>query len=160
MSVFLKSYTKALKRYDSDLYADKTLDGLTCVFRKTKRYEPVCVTEKFKLLNLIECKQFVFALTDNWQATGIPRDWGIDHVLNRVKESDALANERWLEEIDAHNERIDKSKRRELKNDMESFWSHERNRFVKTMDESLGLTHSMSKDEPRKRKKDRSIKNG
>lgn len=158
MSVFLKSYTRALRRYDRDLYAGKNREGLTCIFRKTKRYEPICETEGFRLLNLLECKQFVFALTDNWTALGTPRDWGIEHVLNKVKQSDALMNERLFDEMDAHNERVDESERRATRNEMEAFWSHERRRFAKSTDDIL--THSLSKDEPRKRLKDRSIKNG
>jgi len=114
--------------------------------------------DDFKLLNLREDKQFIFALTDNWLASGKPRDWGIDFVLQKIKSIDALANERFLEEIDAENERIEKSRARSLKNEMEAFWSHERRRFAKATDGIL--THSLSKDEPKKRLKDRSIKNG
>ena len=157
MSVYLSSYTKALKRYDSALYAGRTMDGLPCVFRKTKRFEVVSEWEGGKLLNLRECKQYVFALTDNWAASGKPVDWGIDFVLQKVRQSDALANERLFEELDAYNDKVDESKKRTLRNEMEAFWSHERRRFAKATDGIL--THSLSKDEPRKRLKDRSIKN-
>ncbi len=156
--MFLSSYTRALKSYDSLLYAGRTKDGLPCVFRKSKRYEVVCEWEGGKLLNLKDDKQFVVALTDNWTAAGKPRDWGIDFVLQKIKSIDAVANERFLEEIDAQNEKVDQSKQRALKNEMEAFWSHERRRFAKATDDIL--THSLSKDEPRKRRKDRSIKNG
>ncbi len=155
--MFLSSYTRALKRYDSDLYAGRTKDGLPCVFRKTKSYEFVCEWEGQPLLNLMHNRQFIFALTDDWTARGKPRDWGIDFVLQKIKSIDALANERFLEEMDAANDRIDQSNKRALKNEMEAFWSHERRRFAKATDGIL--THSLSKDEPRKRLKDRSIKN-
>ncbi len=155
--MFLSSYTRALKRYDSDLYAGRTKDGLPCVFRKHKCFEFVCEFEDSKLFNLMDNRQFVFALTDNWTTSGKPRDWGIDFVLEKIKSVDALANQRFFEEMDAHNERIEESKKRDLKNEMEAFWSHERRRFAKATDGIL--THSLSKDEPRKRLKDRSIKN-
>ncbi|MES1988822.1 MAG: hypothetical protein V4440_12500 [Pseudomonadota bacterium] len=109
------------------------------------------------LYNLINGVQFIFALTDNWLATGTPRNWGIEFVLQRIKDIDAVANERMFEEMDAHNERVDQSRARSMKNEMEAFWSHERRRFAKATDGIL--THSLSKDEPRKRLKDRSIKN-
>lgn len=157
MSVFLSSYTKALKRYDCDLYAGRTKDGLPCVFRKSKRFEFVCEFEDGTLSNLREDKQFIFALTDNWMASGTPVNWGIDFVMQKVKSIDALANERLFEELDQENERIDKSKARSLKNEMEAFWSHERRRFAKATDHIL--THSLSKDEPKKRLRDRRIKN-
>ncbi len=158
MSVFLKSYTRALKRYDSDLFAGRTMDGAACVFRRTKRFEHVCEYRGEALLVLREDIQLVFALTDTWNMAGKPRDWGIDFVLNRVKEIDAVANAKIFEEMDLHNEKIDQSKKRHLKNEMEAFWSHERRRFAKATDDIL--THSLSKNEKRKRLKDRSIKNG
>ncbi len=156
--MFLSSYTRALKSYDSDLYAGRTKDGTPCVFRKSKRYEPVCEWNGVPLLNLRDDIQYVCGLTDNWTAGGKPRDWGIDRVLQKIKSIDALANERMLEIIDEQNDKIDKSRARGLKNEMEAFWSHERSRFAKATNDIL--THSLSKDEPKKRLKDRSIKNG
>lgn len=158
MSVLLTSYTRALKRYDGDLYAGRNLDGVACVFRKSMRYHKVCDWSGGTLLELKADKQFIFAITDNWSLSGRQIDWGIDQVVGHLKEIDALANAQLFEEMDEHNERVDKSKSRGLKNEMEAFWSHERRRFAKATDGIL--THSLSKDEPKKRLKDRSIKNG
>lgn len=156
--MLISSYTKALQGYDRELFMGRTKDGVACVFRKHKRFVPVYEWEGGRLMDLITDKQLVFALTDNWTVRGKPRQWGIDFVLNRVKEIDALANERFLEEMDEHNAKIDKSRERSMRNEMEAFWSHERRRFAKATDGIL--THSLSKDEKRKRQKDRSIKNG
>ncbi len=153
-----RSYTKALKSYDRDLYAARNNDGVTCVFRKIKRYIPICVDLDFRLMNLIEDKQYVCAVTDTWSLSGRSIDWGIDDVVGRVQKLDVLANKDLLEKMDAENEHLDKIKRKDLRNEMEAFWSHERRRFAKATDGIL--THSLSKDEPRKRRKDRSIKNG
>ncbi len=158
MSVFLHSYTKALKRYDSDLFAERTRDGAACVFRKIKRFVPVCEGEGFRLLNLQEDKQFVFALTDTWTLSGTPRDWGIDDVVGRIQQLDSWAHKDLLERLDAENEKVDESNKRSMKNEMEAFWSHEHSRFKKATGDVL--THSLSKVETRKRLKDRSIKNG
>lgn len=158
MSVLIKSYTKALRSYDRELFASRTKDGVPCVFRRHKRFVSVGDLSGGTLYQLIEGKQFVIALTDNWTARGKPRNWGIDRVLDRIREIDALANERLLEEMDRHNDKVDESKRRSVRNEMEAFWSHERRRFAKATDDIL--THSLSKNETRKRLKDRSIKNG
>jgi hypothetical protein len=66
------------------------------------------------------------------------------------------AFQKLFDEMDEANERLDQIKRKDLRNEMEGFWSYERRRFAKTFDDVL--THSMSHDEPRKRIKDRSIK--
>ncbi len=158
MSVYLHSYTRALKNYDPDLFAGRTKDGIACVFRRSKRLEPVCELNGVPLLVVIRDYQLVFPITDNWTMRGIPRDWGIDDVVQKVQQSDALANERFFEDMDEANEKIDRTRSKDLKNQMESFWIDERRSFAKATDDIL--THSLSKDEPRKRLKDRSIKNG
>ncbi len=156
--MYLKSYTRALKNYDRDLFADRNNAGMPCVFRKVKRWVMVCEDEAFRFANLVEDKQFVFAITDTWTLRGEPRDWGIDDVVGRIQKLDTLAQKDFFEKMDAENERQDSIKRKDLRNEMEAFWSHERNRFVKTTNDIL--THSLSKDEPKKRLKDRRIKNG
>lgn len=156
--MILSSYTRALKNYDRDLFAGRTMDGVACVFRKVKRFEPVCELDGIPLSVVREGMQLVFPLTDTWTMAGLPREWGIDFVLERVKKSDAMANERFFEEMDAENERIDQSNKRHLKNETEAFWKDSRRAFAKATDDIL--THSLSKDEPKRRLKDRSIKNG
>lgn len=155
--MFIEAYTRILKGYDRDLFAGKNQDGVTCIFRKVRRENYVGELDGMHFSEVIEGKQFVFALTDTWGLNGRPRAWGLDHVLTRVKQIDAQARAEHLDEMDAHNERVDKSKARHLKNEMEAFWSHERRRFAKATDDIL--THSLSKDEPKKRLRDRRIKN-
>lgn len=154
--MIIQSYTRALKSYDRDLFAGRTMDGVACVFRKSKRFEPVCELNGQPLLVLREDKQLVFPLTDTWTMAGKPRAWGIEFVLSRVKEIDAMANERFFEELDAQNERVDESKKRHMKNEIEAFWKDERRRFAKATDGIL--THSLDKSETKRRLRDKRIK--
>ncbi len=158
--MFKSAYNKALKRYDPDLFVDHNKDGILCIFRKHKRFEPVCEDEDFRLLNLITDKQFVCALTRNWTLRTEPRTWGIDHVLSKIRQMDLQKNEQLLEALDAQNEKVDKAEARSFRNETEAFFADNRRQFAKAFDEGVGCTHSLSKDEPRKRLKDRSIKNG
>lgn len=158
MSFEARKYTRALKRYDQDLFCAHNMDHVLCVFRKHKRYLPVCVTDGFKLMNLTVDKQYVFSLTEDWTLKSKPRAWGVDFVLNHLREIDFFANEALVDEIERKNEQVDKSKERHFQNEAEAFWSDNRRAFAKATDHIL--THSLSKDEPRKRLKDRSIKNG
>jgi len=112
--------------------------------------------EDFHLLNLIEDKQLVFALTDNWTLSGTPRDWGIDHVVGRVRKHDAWDNKRFFEQLDEENERVDERKRRHFRNEMETFASDSRSIVAKATNGIM--THSLSKNESKKRLKDRRIK--
>ncbi len=152
----LSAYTRALKKYDRDLYAGYTMDGVPCVFRKHKRYEPTCEIDGVPLFSLIVSKQYVFALTHNWSALGRPRDWGIDDVVGHVQEIDYLANQRLFEEMDAKNEAKEKQAKKTLKGNVEDFWRDERRAFAKATSDIL--THSMDKTERRRRMADKRIK--
>ncbi len=78
--------------------------------------------------------------------------------MDKIREMDVLANERLFEEMDLSNEKVDESNKRAMKNDIESFCIENRRAFAKATDDIL--THSLSKDEPKRRLKDRRIKNG
>ncbi len=153
-----RAYTRALKSYDTDLFASRTRDGVLAVFRKHTRYEYFGYVDELggNLFYPIDGKQLIFPLTDNWMMSGNPRSWGIDIVVDKIRQGDARANEALFDEMDAHNERIELSEKRSMNNEIESFWKHERRRFAKATDDVL--THSLSKDEPKRRLKDRSIK--
>lgn len=155
--MFVDAYTRILKVHDRDLFAAKNHDGVICVFRKVRRENYIGELDDMHFSEFIDGKEFIFALTDTWGLSGAPRNWGLDTVLTRIREIDALARAELFDEMDAANERVDKSKARYLKNEMEAFWSHERRRFAKATDDIL--THSLSKDEPKKRLRDRRIKN-
>ncbi len=158
MGFIASEITRSLKRYDRDLFCAPASDGVLCVYRKHKRVTPVWEHEDFTLSSVIEDKQLIFALTDNWSRRGTPRAWGTDFILNRLREIDAQANERLLEDFEKAEVRAQESKDRDLTNHLEAWASDSRRAFAKATDDIL--VHSLSKDEPRKRRKDRSIKNG
>ena len=152
--------TRSLKRYDGDLFCDHNPNGVLCVFRKVKRFVPVCETDGFSLKTLVEAREFVFALTDTWNLRGKPRSWGVDHILNRLREIDLQAQEKFFEAMEEAEEKAAKTKRKDFRNEAEAFWADHRKEFIKATDAVYGTTVSLSKDEPKKRLRDRSIKNG
>lgn len=158
MSLYAKSYERVLKSYDRDLFVDRNRDGVLCVFRHTKRYEPVVEAEGFRLLNLKRDREYVFALTETWGLSGKPRDWGADDVLDHVQKIDKLANADVLSAADELNDQVNERRMRHIRGEMEAFWKDQRRAFAKATDDIL--THSLDKSETKRRLKDRSIKNG
>ena len=75
---------------------------------------------------------YVFSLTDNWQLTGKPVEWGAEPILARLKAMDLWNSGVGLEEAIAHNEQVDLSKERARKNSIESFLYEFRSQFHKT----------------------------
>lgn len=158
MSHKLNDLTRAVKRYDYDLYADFDARGTVCIWKKIKTAELILDCDGLRLYNVKPTRQYVCALTDNWSQGGKKRDWGIDRVLSRVRELDSFHNERLLEKIDAQNEKVDQAGRRSMRNEAEAFWSDNVSAFKKATNDIL--IHSLSKDEPKKRLRDRRIKDG
>lgn len=160
MSVNLRAYTRVLKSHDKDLFCDFNKIGIPCIWRRSKRFVEAVRTDSYKILDLIQDKQFVFALTENWTTQGRVVHWGIDRVLEKVKSIDGFHNEELLKEVEKSEEKVSAAKQRDLRNQMEGFWSDQRSRFKEATKDIL--THSMDKSEPnkRKREKNRRFKDG
>lgn len=149
-----KDITRSLKRYDRELYCARNGNGVRCVYRKGKRYECVATFDDgAKLYSIVPSPEFIFALTDNWAPTGMPRAWGIDAILYRIKQIDSWDNERLFAEMDANNEKVDKSKERAFMNETEAFLSDYRRPLAKAF-EDINTT-SLDKSDKRKRLKDK-----
>ena len=160
MSLYAKSYERALKRYDSTLFVERNNIGVLCVFKHTKRFEPVIDSEEYRLLNLVSGRDYIFAITDTWGSNGKEKDYGVDDIINHIQKIDSLANTKFMDEFDKQNDAIDKAKDRRLKNEMEGMLAHEKKRMQRAFDTIAPISRGMSMDEPKKRFKDRSKNNG
>ncbi len=129
--MLIDSYTRHLRKYDKDLYAGHTKDGVLCVLRRVKTYELVTEGDDFKLYDLKARTQFVIALTDNWKMSGRPIPWGIDKVVTKIKEMDTQSNELLFEELDRQNEKVEETKKRDFRNNAEA--------FLRTIEKSLPI---------------------
>jgi len=77
---------------------------------------------------------YVFSLTDNWTLTGKPVEWGSEPILARLKAMDLWNSGVGLEEMFEHNDKVELSKERARKNNIESFLLDFRRQFAKTFD--------------------------
>ncbi len=137
--MFINGYNRHLKSYDPSLFVDRNDNGVLCVFKKDRIG-----------------KSYIFALTDTWSLNGRPIPLGIDRVLDHVRRIDRTQRDMAIQEADALNEKIDQSKKRHMKNEIEAFVKDSRRAFAKATDGIL--THSLDKSETKRRIKDRRIK--
>ena len=159
MAFSASEITRSLKRYDRDLFcAQSNAGNYLCVYRRSKQFVPVVDEPEVRLLVLSEAKQHVLTLTDTWLNTGIRRDWGMDRILEKIKSMDLAHNARLIEEFEAREAQEQASADRHFDNELEAWAKDSRRAFAKATDDIL--THSLSKDEPTKRRKDRSFHNG
>lgn len=124
-----ETITRAIKRHDRELYCEKNREGKLCVYRKGSRVEPYDVNGH--LINFVRpAPYFVFALTENWKTNGVPVEWGIVPILERLKAID-LWNRDLAEECIRSTEKTTQAIERDRKNSTESFLKEFRTQFAR-----------------------------
>ena len=108
-----------VRKYDPALYVDWINDRI-CVLRRTKRVESYEVDGE-TIINYADSPHFVFALTDTWQTTGNPVDWGIEPIMSRIKEHDLWNNPGQIEDLLKKTEQHKEGLARDRHNMIESF---------------------------------------
>ena len=126
----VESLTRNLKRYDSQLYAEKDeSNNVISIYRKRVRYE-VCAWDGGHLLYSKPDRFLIFSLTENWKSNGVPTDWGIEPVMARIKAMD-LWNRDIASDLTKSYEKRKESEKRNQDNNIESFLYDYRSQFAK-----------------------------
>jgi hypothetical protein len=139
--------TNALRAHDDKLYCAKSKEGTLCVYRRSYRLEPYQIGDNV-LVDLRPAPFFIFALTDTWKLNGLPREWGIDPIMHRIREIDGWSRNVAQDLIKGY-EKDAESKDRDIDNQNEAFLKDFRKQFAKTTD---GInTASMKKIDKRRK---------
>ncbi len=99
----IRSLNRHLKSYDRELYCQCTKLPRIDVYRRS--------------LDGLSAPHFVFALTDNWTVSGVPVEWGIEVVIQRLKAIDLWNNGTTLEDLEKQHEEKAERGKRHLRND-------------------------------------------
>lgn len=115
MDMRVNRITQELKKHDRTLKAIRTNTGMIQVWR---------TAESWRAADLIDGEsdssqpmQFITALTDNWNVTGIPIDLGIDPLMWKIQEMDSWSKESMLDEMRRGRERAKEDRQRVRKNE-------------------------------------------
>lgn len=103
--------TQAVRTYDKALYVLQTNTGTYQVWRKEYPKDWDGLT--FSARNEV---QFILALTDDWTLKGKPVEWGIDPLLEKLKEMDAWRDDSYYGQMVKGRERDDANKLSRFKN--------------------------------------------
>lgn len=109
--------TRAVKSYDPCLYAQESKQGRIDLYRKNR--------------SGMEPPHFLFSLTDTWQPTGRPVDWGVEPLLNRIRAMDLWRDDQFVEKWIAQKEKMDESRDRDRRNSVEAFLYDFKGQFQK-----------------------------
>lgn len=129
----VRRYTVALRSHDRDLYAERMPNNVIHVYRK----------HPFNL----GPAQFVFAITENWLATGEPVSWGIEPLLTKLKAIDLMTNPDMFEDLMASYEKAEATKEKDMKNSFEAMAHDMYPAFKKTFSQTntTGLSRASRK---------------
>jgi hypothetical protein len=145
--------SRAVRRYDPKLYAEMR-DGRIDIFRRTYGHEAFDV-DGHTILFIKEEPYRVFCLTDNWRAWGRPVDWGIEPIIQKLKSADLWQRDIGQDVIN-QNEKVDASKARHQKNEIEAFVKDYRREFARAFEDVN--TSQMNKRNDRRFKQERKMK--
>jgi hypothetical protein len=122
--------TKHLKKYDSDLFAERLDNGVIQISRHKNYWIPFQYEGK-KYLYAKSVPHYVTVLTDTWLVTGKPRDWGIEPLMARIRDMDGYRNDTMLDQVRAVRERNEADKLRGMRNDFRAIAADMRKDFAK-----------------------------
>lgn len=117
-----------LRKFDPLLFCEKSEDGKLCIYRKDQRIETYDV-DGFVIHFVRPAPYLVLALTDTWNLFGKSRDWGIEPILNRLRECDLWSRDLAKESMESI-ERSNASKDRDVDNHIESYLKDIRKPFA------------------------------
>lgn len=113
----VREITKAVRDYDRELYAQNTRDNRIDIYRRNR--------------DGMHPPHFLFSLTDTWQPTGRPVDYGVEVVLNRLRAGDLWRDDTYVERWIVEHEKKKESKSRDFSNSVEAFMYDFRRQFAR-----------------------------
>lgn len=144
--------TRAIQAHDSKLYCAMQ-NGIRCVFRDARRDE-VFEIDGVTVINVKPAPHLIFPLTDNFRMTGRPVDWGLEPIMQKLRESDSWSRD-VVGDVLKQEEKSYESKERARDNLIEDFARDARPVIAKATSDVL--VHNMPKID-RRRIKDGSRK--
>jgi hypothetical protein len=145
-----KFINRVVKAHDHELYAERGSDGTIRVLRKGKRFVKFFQDDSNTYYTVMDSPQFVCALTHNWLSNGIPRDWGSEVLIKRLKYHDVWNNEDLFAKLDRDSDKRAESKKRDWLNNAESWLSDQYSHIKKSWSDIN--TANMDKTERRRRR--------
>jgi hypothetical protein len=128
----VREVNRLVRGYDKELFAKREPNGSVHVYRRTP--DP---RNPYYL---------VFALTDNWQVLGRPRDWGLEVIHNRLMAIDLWKDETVVDRVQHQAEKRKESDYRDFSNSVESFLYDFRRQFARATNDINTGTLDKKKD--------------
>ena len=129
MSYRAEVITRAVRGYDSKLYAKMDDDKVIRIYRKCKEFRQEWLSEGVPFLNVVRNDHLVMSLTDTWGRNGKSVEWGVLPIMARLEAMDLWKNENFATEFFKNEEADEKRRERKMKNSTEDFLYEFRDAF-------------------------------
>ena len=118
--------TQELQKHDKGLFAKRVNDSIQ-VWRLADHWAAADLEDG---MGASRPTHFVLALTDNWQLSGRPVDWGLQPVWDRIIEMDQHQKASFLDEMRKDRERAKEARKRSQINDVRARAADMRKEFA------------------------------
>lgn len=146
MDRYVERVTTEVKKYDRDLFAERSPNGAVQIYRKSVRWEAFSLGSD-RLIVSVPCNQLVVPLTDTFNFKGKPVEWGLEPISWKIRQMDAHRDDSYYEKMVENRERIAKDEKRIKENEMRAIAADMRSDFAKATNNIN--TASLSKVDPR-----------
>lgn len=134
--------TKAVRKIDPDLYVIRIPTGMLQVHRRSDRLRASDYGQRESLNPAWMNPKFILALTHNWTLKGYPVDWGIEPVMQKLRDMDAWSHDVYSEVVSERESRDYWEKRSNL-NEFKAAASEARSGFAKALNDVNTSTMEM-----------------
>ncbi len=130
MDARVKVLNKLVKSYDKSLFSKRDLNGHAHIYRK--KY----VLDRFEWSGVRyfytrPVDDHILALTDNWNVGGVPVEWGLDNIWNRLSMLDTWRDDTRYDQFCNYRQRVEEDKKRQTRNDFRARAADLRKDFAK-----------------------------
>ena len=131
MDAKLRQISKLLKRYDSDLFPKRFLDGSMGIMRKRKSYSRYRLQTGSTLWFINYWDDLVIPVTDNWLESGRPVDQGIEPIYWQLLKTDSWRDDGDYDRFCNQRERKKQDRERHWRNEVRALAADCRQDFAR-----------------------------
>lgn len=153
MDYELSRLNSLVKRFDKDLIARRSRDGVLQVCQEVRYWDAIDLEDK-TVFYPRSVPTLVFSLTDNWSANGKPVSWGYEPLYFKLREISFERRDEMIADMEHNNQKARESKDRALKSRIEDAAYEACDVFKKTFNDIN--TANMDKKNDVRRKAERS----
>lgn len=111
----LQRIQNEVKKYDKSLFVYENRFGIALIMRQADRLEASDYNQIEPEVASLH-PQIIFALTDDWKATGHPVEWGLEPIMRRLRWMDLWNDPEILERVQKNNETCERDEERQKHN--------------------------------------------